>query len=148
MTRAITKNLKRPSWMTPFGHEGLGDVFSDRLWPEFPLYTREEWDPTVNVHEKEGKFYITAEIPGLKKEDISVSYDNRCVTIRGKEDFEKTEESAEHSMNEMRNGAFFKSFKMPGAIDEEKIEATYKDGVLTLILPHIEKLKGNKIKIH
>ena len=148
MTRAITKNLRRPSWMTPFGHEGLGDVFSDRLWPEFPLYTREEWDPTVNVHEKGGKFYITAEIPGLKKEDVSVSYDNRCLTISGKKDSEKTEESDEHYMNEMRNGAFYKSFRMPGAIDEEKIEATYKDGVLTLVLPHKKGPKGKKIRIH
>jgi HSP20 family protein len=144
----MTKKLKRPSWMTPFGHEGLGDVFSDRLWPEFPIYTREEWDPAVNVHEKDGKFYITAEISGLKKEDISVSYENRCVTISSKKDFEKTEESAEHDMNEIRNGAFRKSFRMPGAIDEEKIEVTYKNGVLTLVLPHRDELKGNKTRIH
>ena len=149
MTRAITRRFKRPSWMTPFGREGLGDVFFDRLWPEFPIYTSEEWDQTVNFSEKDGKYTVTAEIPGLKKEDISVSYDNGCLTISGKRDSYKMEDEAEYPMREMRSGSFCRSFRMPGAIDEEKIDATYKDGVLTLVLPYYkEDPKGKKIAIH
>ena len=129
--------------------EGLGDVFSDRLWPEFPIYTSEKWDPTMNFTEEDGKYYVTAEIPGLKKEDISVSYDKGCLTISGKRDSSSMEGEAEHFMREMRSGSFCRSFRMPGAIDEKKIDATYKDGILTLVLPYDkEDQKGKKITVH
>ena len=89
MTLAITRRFGRPSWMTPFGHEGFGDVFFDRLWPEWRRDMGEEWSPTVNFFEKEGKYYLTVEVPGMKKDDISVSFDNGCVTISGKKESEK-----------------------------------------------------------
>ncbi len=76
MTFAITRRVRRPSWMTPYGHEGLGDVFFDRLWPEWRRDIGEEWCPSDNFYEKEGKYHLTAEIPGLDKDDISISFDN------------------------------------------------------------------------
>lgn len=134
--------------MTPFGREGMGDVFFDRLWPEFPLYTSNEWDPAVNVYEKDGKYHVTADIPGLKKEDISVSYENGCLTISGKREADVVEEGTDYYRKETRFGSFCRSFRLPEVIDEEKIDATYKDGVLSLVLPHKEGTNGKKITIH
>jgi HSP20 family protein len=148
MTSELSRRLRRPSWMTPFGREGMGDIFFDRLWPEFPLYTGEEWDPVVNVYEKDGKYHVTADIPGIKKEDIDVSYDNGCLTISGKREFGDEEKGSDYYRRETRFGSFCRTFRLPGTIDAEKIEATYKDGVLSLVLPRKGGAKGKKITVH
>ena len=58
MTLSLSRALRRPSWMTPFGGEGSGDVF-DRLWPEWRRDLGEEWTPSVNFFEKDGKYHLT-----------------------------------------------------------------------------------------
>lgn len=148
MTLAITRRFGRPSWMTPFGHEGFGDIFFDRLWPEWRRDLGEEWIPSTNFYEKEGKYYLTAELPGLSKDDISVSFEDGCVTISGKSESKKDEEGADYYMKEMRSGSFCRSFRLPKEVDEDKVNATYKDGVLTLIMPHKGGSKHKKIEIH
>ena len=148
MAFEMTRRLRRPSWMTPFGREGMGDVFFDRLWPEFPLYSSKEWDPDVNVYEKDGKYHVTADIPGLKKDDISVTYENGCLTISGKREDDDVEQGTGYYRKETRSGSFCRSFRLPGVIDEEKIDATYKDGVLSLVLPFKGGAKGKKITVH
>ena len=147
MTIALTRKIARPSWMTPFGHEGWGDVFFDRLWPEWRRDIGEEWTPSVDFSEKDGKYYLTAEIPGLSKEDISVTFDNGYVTISGKKESNKEEEDADYYVKESRYGSFSRTFRLPGKIDEEKVNATYKDGVLTVSMPHKEDTKAKKIKV-
>lgn len=148
MTIALTRKIARPSWMTPFGHEGWGDVFFDRLWPEWRRDIGEEWTPDVDFSEKDGKYYLTAEIPGLTKEDISVTFDNGYVTISGKKESNKEEKGADYYVKETRYGSFSRSFRLPGKVDEEKVDATYKDGVLTVSMPHKEDTKAKKIKVH
>ena len=148
MTLAITRRFGRPFWMTPFGHEGFGDVFFDRLWPEWRRDMGEEWSPSVNFYEKDEKYYLTAEVPGLSKDDISVSFDNGCVTMSGKKEFKGEEEEADYYMRETRYGSFCRSFRMPGDVDEGKVDAAYKDGVLTLVMPKKEGSKRKKITIH
>ena len=148
MTLAITRRFGSPSRMTPFGHEGFGDVFFDRLWPEFRRDMGEEWSPSVNFYEKGGKYYLTVEVPGMKKDDISVTFENGCVTISGKKGSEKEEEGADYYMRETGHGSFCRIFRLPREVDEEKVDATYKDGVLTLVMPHKEGSKSKKIAIH
>jgi HSP20 family protein len=128
MTVAIARN-RRPSWMTPFGMEGLGDVFFDRVWPEWQRDMGEEWSPSVDLTEKDGKYAVVAEIPGLKKEDISVTFENGL-------------------LKETRSGSFSRSFRLPREVAVEGIEAIYEDGVLKVVLPHAEESKRKKIKIH
>ena len=67
MTLALSKRSRRPWWMTTFGHEPLGDVFYDRLWPEWRRDAGEEVTPSVDFSEKDGKYYLTAELPGINK---------------------------------------------------------------------------------
>ena len=148
MTFAITRRVRRPSWMTPYGHEGLGDVFFDRLWPEWRRDIGEEWCPSVNFYEKEGKYHLTAEIPGLDKDDISISFDNGCMTISGKKESESEEEGVDFYMRETSHGSFSRSFNLPKSVDEDKVDATYKDGVLTLVMPQKEESDRKKIEIH
>jgi len=148
MEKALTRHVRRPSWMTPFGSEGLGDVFFDRLWPEWRRDLGEEWTPAVNFYEKDGNYHITADLPGINKEDVSVSLENGYVTLSGKKESSKEEKDADYYMKETRYGSFSRSFKLPGEVHEDKVDATYKDGVLTLVLPKKEDSKTKKIEVH
>lgn len=134
--------------MMPWGEEGFGDVFFDRLWPEWRRDVGEEWTPTVNLSEKEGSFHLTAEIPGISKEDITVTVDNGIVTLSGKKETETEEKNTDYYVKETRSGSFSRSFRLPGEIDETKVDATYKDGVLTVVMPRKEESKTKKIDVH
>lgn len=148
MALALRRSSGRPSWMTPFGHEGFGDVFFDRLWPEWRRDMGEEVQPSVNFYKKDGNYYLTAEIPGLNKDDIAVSLENGNLTIRGRKDFEKEEDGADYYMKERRHSAFSRSFSLPEEVDEAKVDATYKDGVLKVVLPIKEGEETKKIEVH
>jgi HSP20 family protein len=134
--------------MTPFGMEPLGDVFFDRLWPEWRRDMGEEWTPTVDLFEKEGNYYLKAEIPGLEKDDISVTLSDGVITLTGKKESSHEEKTDAYHVKEMKSGTFTRCFRLPEEIDEEKIEATYKDGVLSVTMPKKEGSKPKKIEVH
>jgi HSP20 family protein len=148
MAFALRRASGRPSWMTPGGHEGRGDVFFDRLWPEWRRDMGEEARPSVNFYKKDDNYYLTADVPGLSKDEISVSLDDRDLTISGRKQSEKEEQGADYYMKERRHSTFFRSFCLPEDVDEEKVDATYKDGVLMLVMPIKEETETTKIKVH
>lgn len=144
---ALQIKKRRPSWMTPYGREGMGDVFFDRLWPEWQRDIGEEWSPAMNFYEKEGKYYLTTEIPGVSKDDISISVDSGVITITGKKESKREEKEANFYLRESSYGSFSRSLRLPGEVEEDKVEATFKDGVLTVEMPHKEQPKAKKIEI-
>jgi HSP20 family protein len=148
MTLSLSRALRRPSWMTPYGMEGMGDVFFDRLWPEWRRDLGEEWTPAVNIFEKDDNYHVTADLPGLNKDDISVTFEDGTITISGKKESSKEEKDANYYMKETRYGSFSRSFKVPGEVHADEVEATYKDGVLTVILPKSEESATKKIEVH
>ncbi|MBI5605010.1 MAG: Hsp20/alpha crystallin family protein [Deltaproteobacteria bacterium] len=141
------KTGRRPSWMTPWGEEGLGDAWSDRLWREWPRFLGEEWVPSFNFYEKEGNYYLNAEIPGVDKENISITIDNNVLTISGKKETKKEEEGANYYLKESTYGSFSRSLRLPGEVEEGKIQANFKDGVLSLTLPQKKTPEAKQIKI-
>ncbi len=148
MTLAISRRIRRPWWMTPFGREPLGDVFFDRLWPEWGRDAGEEVKPSVDFSEKDGKYYLTAELPGIKKEDISINVEDGYVTVSGKKEEDNEEEGSDYYLKETRRGSFSRRFRLPGKVMEDKVDATYKDGILTVVMPHAEEAETKKIEIH
>jgi len=147
MELTVRKRGSRPWWMTPFGREPMGDVFVDRLWPEWQRDIGEEWTPAINFYEKEGKYFLTAELPGLTKDDISVTVDNGVVTVTGKKETTREEEGASFYIKESSYGSFSRSFRLPTEVEEEKIDAKFKDGVLTLEMPQKGGPEAKKIDI-
>jgi len=147
METSLTRRKKRPFWMTPFGQEPMGDVWSDRPWSGWPRWEGEEFVPVTNFYDKDGKYYLTAELPGIKKEDISIDVDDGTVTIRGKRKAEKEEEGADYYLKESSYGSFSRSFRLPSEVEEDKVDAKFADGVLTLIMPHKASEKRRKIEI-
>jgi len=143
----LTTRKRRPSWMTPFGGEGWGDAWMDRLWPEWARWQGGEVRMNMNVSEKEGKYVLNAELPGIDKDNLSISIDNNVVTITGKKEESKEEQGATFYLKESTYGAFSRSIRLPSEVDEDKVEASFKDGVLKLIMPHKEEQKKRRIEI-
>jgi HSP20 family protein len=141
------KKRRRPSWMTLLGEEGTGDLFFDRLWNEWANWQSDEWVPSFNLSEKAGKYTLTAELPGVDKDSISVTIENSILTISGKKESFREEEGARYYLKETACGAFSRSIRLPGEVEEEKVEATFKDGVLTLEMPLKQEPKTKRIEI-
>jgi len=134
--------------MTTFGREPAGDIFYDRLYPEYVRDSGEEVTPSVDFTEKDGKYYLTAELPGIDKKNISITIEDDYVTLTGKKEEKKEEKGSDYYLKEMRYGSFKRSFRLPGKVAEDKIDATYKDGVLTVVMPHEEAAETKKIEVH
>jgi HSP20 family protein len=142
------KSSSRPWWMTPFGREPLGDIYFDRLWPEWQRDTGEEVRPSVDLVEKDNEYLLTAELPGFEKGDISVSMDDGYLTINGKREEKSEVEDSDYHVKEIRYGSFSRSFMLPKKVIEDNVDATFNDGILKVVIPHVEDEKTKKIEIH
>lgn len=106
-----------------------------------------DWAPTVDISETEGEYQIKAEIPDVKKEDVKVTVEDGILTIQGERKQEKEEKGKRYHRIERSYGSFVRSFSLPDVIDEEKVKAEFKDGVLSLHLPKSEKAKPKAIEV-
>jgi HSP20 family protein len=106
-----------------------------------------DWTPTVDISETDGEYQIKAEIPDVKKEDVKVTLEDGVLTIQGERKQEKEEKGKKYHRIERSYGSFVRSFSLPDVIDEEKVKAEFKDGVLSLHLPKSEKAKPKAIEV-
>jgi len=148
MTLAVSRTFRRPFWVTPLGTEGWRDLFSDRLWPELLRDKDENLAPNIDFSEKDGKYFLNAELPGLKRDDISISIEDGYVTVSGTKETNKEEEGTSYYLRETRSGSFSRSFRLPGKVDKENVDATFKDGVLTVAMPLEKAPEAKKIEIN
>ena len=114
-------------------------------------FTFAEWAPSVDIEESDDKYLIKADVPGVDKKDIEVNLDNGVLSIRGEKQFEKeTGKGSKRHRTERFHGTFARSFTLPTAVKADKVDASYKDGVLKLVIPKAEdaKPKAIDIKIH
>jgi HSP20 family protein len=117
------------------------EAFGNELAP-----AAQGWMPAVNVAEAKDEFTVTAELPGLKSENVSVDFTDGMLTIRGEKIDEHTEKEDDRTyyMWERRFGSFQRTLPFPGGIDDKKIAAEFKDGVLTVHLPKAEEAKPKR----
>jgi len=126
----------------------------DEAFRGWPLSTQDDgaslvgpWTPPVDVVEDKDAVQITAELPGIKPEDVKISVDNNLLTIRG-EKRQTAEEKTDHAHRyERYYGVFERSFTVPSTVDAEHIKATYDLGVLTVRLPKLERAKPRQIEV-
>ncbi|PYS96798.1 MAG: molecular chaperone [Acidobacteria bacterium] len=105
------------------------------------------WAPLVDIYEEGDKIVLRAEIPGASKDDIDVKVENGTLTIRGEKKQEKQVDSETAHRIERFYGSFSRSFVLPTSIDAGKITATYKDGVLEVVVPKADAAKPKKVQI-
>jgi len=106
-----------------------------------------EFFPPVDIHTDEDKVVVQAELPGLKQEDIDISFDAGVLTIKGERKRESELKEEGYHCVERSYGTFQRSFTVPAEVDATNIKADLKDGVLTITLPKAEESKARKIKV-
>jgi HSP20 family protein len=106
-----------------------------------------DWTPTVDISETDGEYLIKAELPEVKKEDVKVTLEDGVLILSGERRQEKEEKHTKYHRVERSYGSFVRSFSLPELVDESKVKAEYKDGVLSLHLPKSEKVKPRAIDV-
>jgi len=107
----------------------------------------EGWTPAVDIYEDKDKYVAKAELPGMRKEDIDVSLEGNTLTISGERKEEEEKKEGDTYRSERYFGRFQRTVTLPAAVDPNKIQATYKDGVLTVIIPKAEEAKPKQIEV-
>jgi len=107
----------------------------------------EGWTPNVDVYEDKDKITVKAELPGMRKEDIHINVTGNTLTISGERKHEERKKEGETFREERFFGRFQRSITLPTAVDTTKIQATYKDGVLTIECPKAEEAKPKQIEV-
>jgi len=127
----------------------MNRLFDDagRTWRNDEPAATTSWSPAVDIFETEGEIVVKAELPGMDRKDITLHLENNVLSLRGERKFEKETKDENYHRIERSYGTFSRSFAIPATVDEEKIRADYKDGVLKIILPKKEQAKPKQIKI-
>ena len=107
----------------------------------------EGWYPAVDVYEDKDTLQVKAELAGLKKEDIEISLHDGCLSLSGERKEEKKQEGREVYRSERWVGRFHRTISLPCRVEADKIQATYNEGVLTVVLPKAEEAKPKQIPI-
>ena len=116
-------------------------------WPTFRSGRGEEaaWNPGIDVFERDNRLVTKIDLPGLKKEDVTVEVTDGYLTISGER---KREESSEQEfLTERSYGKFQRSLTLPSAVDAEAVKANYKNGLLQVVLPKAEQTKPKQIEV-
>lgn len=121
--------------LTPF-RNFLNDPF---FKPFFNDRETGSWEPVVDIYGEGEKIILTADLPGVKKEDISIDVENRVLTLKGERDEDKEIKEGNYYKRERVHGSFQRSFSLPEEIKTEDIEAGFQDGVLKIQIPRPEK---------
>ncbi len=146
----LTRRYPRSLLSEPF-FRGLDRLFEDDAFRPFSLL-REDlrsggWMPAVDIRETDDSYEFTAELPGLAKEDVSITLEDKILTLSGERKFEEAEERNSYHRVERAYGKFSRSFTLPGAVDQAKVKASFKDGLLTVSVPKAEEIKPRRIEI-
>jgi len=130
--------------------ERMNRVFEDaagRGWKGEEPSPTTSWSPAVDIYETDNQIMVQAELPGIEKKDIALQLENNVLTLKGERRFEKETKQENYHRIERSYGGFSRAFTIPTIVDEEKIRADYKDGILKIELPKKEQVKSKQIKI-
>lgn len=105
------------------------------------------WSPAVDVYDSKDNIIVKADIPGMKKDEISVSVQGNILVIRGEKKHENKTKTGNFIRTERFYGGFNRAISLPAEIDPAKVSANYKEGVLELTLPKREDSKPKQIAI-
>ena len=103
--------------------------------------------PSVDILDREEDFLIKAELPGVEKKDIKISIVNNMLTLEASMDKEEKEEKGEYYRREICSGMFRRTIDLPEPVKEEEAKATFKNGILELVVPKVAKAKRTTVKV-
>ena len=110
-------------------------------------YESAVWSPLSDIYEGQDSYTLTMDLPGIKKEDVKISYIDGQLSISGERKQEKESKGGTYHRVERNYGKYFRTFTLPKKIKEDKIDAEFKDGQLTITVPKAEEAKPKEIDI-
>jgi len=142
-------------WLDPFRdltgiQDRMNQIFEDALARS---RGRDEglrtgmWTPAVDIYEKNDAVVVKAELPGVERDQISVEVKDGVLTLRGERKFERDVKEESYHRVERAYGSFLRSFSLPVSVDQDKVKATFRDGVLEVELPKKEQAKPKQVKV-
>lgn len=137
---------KRETWLDPFQEleREMNFLFSRGLGREL---ADAAWSPAIDVLESKDRIAVKADLPGMNKEDIEVSVQGDTLIIKGEKKQEKEVKEGGRIRSERTYGSFYRAVTLPEGADASNVKATYKNGVLELILQKKEEVKPKQISI-
>jgi HSP20 family protein len=123
--------------------EFFNDFPSGGFLPE----ARENWIPSVDILEKEGNLILRAELPGMTEKQIDLKLEGNTLTLKGERKMDKEGKDSNYRRIESFYGSFTRSFRLPDTVDFDKINAEYKNGVLTVTIPQKPEVKPREIPV-
>jgi HSP20 family protein len=127
----------------------MNRMFEDtgRGWRSDEPSSTTTWSPAVDIYETQNEILVQAELPGVDRKDISLHLEKNVLTLKGERRFEKETKQENYHRIERAYGGFSRSFSIPATVEEDKIRAEYKDGILKIALPKKEQVKPKQIQI-
>jgi len=128
------------------GHHGrlnrlMEEMFGGRL------FTRGEHAPALDIHESDTEYVVSVELPGVRKEDVSVEVNEGVLSVRGEKTSGREEKKERSRWVERSYGSFHRAFTLPANAAPDRIDASFKDGVLTLRIAKVEQTKPKTIAV-
>jgi HSP20 family protein len=127
-------------------HRDMDDLFG-AFFGDWPVFAEHKVWPAVDIAEDENAITVKAEVPGCKAEDIDISVHGNTLTISGEKKTEEEKKEKGYYHLERSYGSFRREFTLPANADPNRVEASCKNGVLTVTLPKSEKEKAVKVKV-
>jgi len=131
---------------TELANKRFSDIM-DEFFNDVVSSNKDSFVPSIDVSETDDQFLITAELPGMKKEDININLENGRLAISGERSFKREEEGKTFHRVETKYGSFNRSFQLPDNIDEESISASYENGLLNIAINKSEDKVKKQIEI-
>ena len=140
--------------LVPYVHRSelpAADRLFDEFFNDFPFsstpQTRENWVPSVDILEKDGNLILRAELPGMTEKQIELKLEGNTLTLKGERKMETEDKKSNYHRVESFYGSFTRSFRLPDTVDPEKINAEYKNGVLTVTIPQKPEVRPREIPV-
>ena len=125
-------------------------IFDSMFTNDLPRFSStKSWMLAVDVNETETEFFLSADMPGLDKKDVSVDIHDGVITTKGERAIDNEKSTDGYRIRERQLGSFNRSFRLPDNVNEDKVAAKFKNGVLTVTLPKTKEIlpEGRQIKI-
>lgn len=110
-------------------------------------FSKNAWVPALDIRETEDRFEVTADLPGMGSDDVEVTFEDGTLAIRGHREFSREEDEGQYHRIERSFGSFARSVRLPRVADPERIEASFDNGVLTVLVPKREEAKARTIEV-
>ena len=106
-----------------------------------------EWAPAFDISENDKEYIVSAELPGIEIKDVDITISDGILSVKGEKKHETEDKGKDYHRIERRYGSFHRSFRIPGRVESDKVDASYKDGILKVLLPKAEGTETKKIEI-